>query len=71
MLKLSPDALDEDIRETISFAERMDIDGIVATNTTIKRPIPLSTQSRKAFFRAREWWFKWTASTRKRDRGYP
>ena len=49
LLKLSPDALDEDIRETISFAERMDIDGIVATNTTIKRPIPLSTQSRKAF----------------------
>ena len=25
------------------------IDGIVATNTTIKRPIPINTQSRKAF----------------------
>ncbi|MFL2952216.1 MAG: hypothetical protein ACJZ67_05670 [Candidatus Thalassarchaeaceae archaeon] len=49
LLKLSPDALDDEIRSTISFAQKLDIDGIVATNTTIKRPIPLSTQSRKAF----------------------
>ena len=49
LLKLSPDAIDVDIRDTVSFAQRLGIDGIVATNTTIKRPIPLSTQSRKAF----------------------
>ena len=49
LLKLSPDALDDEIRGTISIAQRLGIDGIVATNTTIKRPIPLTTQSRKAF----------------------
>jgi dihydroorotate dehydrogenase len=48
-LKLSPDTNDDDIRSTVSFSQQMGIDGIVATNTTIKRPIPLSTQSRKAF----------------------
>ena len=49
LLKLSPDSLDSEIRSTISVAQGLGIDGIVATNTTIKRPIPLSTQSRKAF----------------------
>jgi dihydroorotate dehydrogenase len=49
LLKLSPDTNDDDIRSTVSFSQQMGIDGIVATNTTIKRPIPLSTQSRKAF----------------------
>ena len=49
LLKLSPDTIDDEIRSTISLAERLGIDGIVATNTTIKRPVPLSTQSRKAF----------------------
>ena len=51
LLKLSPDSNDDDIRSTVSFSQKMGIDGIVATNTTIKRPIPLSTQSRKAFSR--------------------
>jgi dihydroorotate dehydrogenase len=49
LLKLSPDTNDDDIRDAVSFSQQMGIDGIVATNTTIKRPIPLTTQSRKAF----------------------
>lgn len=49
LLKLSPDTSNDEIRQTISYAQSMGIDGIVATNTTIKRPVPLSTQSRKAF----------------------
>jgi dihydroorotate dehydrogenase len=49
LIKLSPDTSDNVIRSTVSFSQKMGIDGIVATNTTIKRPIPLSTQSRKAF----------------------
>ena len=49
LLKLSPDSIDDEIRDTVSFARGLGVDGIVATNTTIKRPIPLSTQSRKAF----------------------
>ncbi|MEC7708202.1 MAG: quinone-dependent dihydroorotate dehydrogenase [Candidatus Thermoplasmatota archaeon] len=49
LLKLSPDTIDEKIRNTVSIAQRFGIDGFVATNTTIKRPVPLSTQSRKAF----------------------
>ena len=49
LLKLSPDAVDDELRSMISTAQGLGIDGIVATNTTIKRPIPLSTQSRKAF----------------------
>lgn len=49
LLKLSPDAKDDELREIIAFSRKNGIDGVVATNTTIKRPIPLSTQSRKAF----------------------
>jgi len=49
LLKLSPDAKDDELRDVITFAGKNGIDGIVATNTTIKRPVPLSTQSRKAF----------------------
>ena len=40
---------DEEILETVSLCLASGVDGIVATNTTIKRPAPLSTQSRKAF----------------------
>ena len=49
LLKLSPDNGDEEILETVSLCLASGVDGIVATNTTIKRPAPLSTQSRKAF----------------------
>ena len=49
LLKLSPDASDEDILESTSSAIDLGVDGFVATNTTIKRPVPLTTQSRKAF----------------------
>ncbi|MBE45175.1 MAG: dihydroorotate dehydrogenase (quinone) [Euryarchaeota archaeon] len=49
LVKLSPDSPDEILRETVSISIRNGIDGIVASNTTVKRPPPLSTQSRKAF----------------------
>ncbi|SVA04918.1 uncharacterized protein METZ01_LOCUS57772 [marine metagenome] len=49
LLKLSPDASDDEILESTSSAIGLGIDGFVATNTTIKRPVPLTTQSRKAF----------------------
>ena len=49
LLKLSPDSKDEEISNSISSAMNLGIDGIVATNTTIKRPVPINTQSRKAF----------------------
>ncbi|MAH98418.1 MAG: dihydroorotate dehydrogenase (quinone) [Euryarchaeota archaeon] len=49
LLKLSPDSTDEILRETVNISIRSGIGGIVASNTTIKRPVPLSTQSRKAF----------------------
>ena len=49
MLKLSPDNSDDEILDTVTLCKKSGVDGIVATNTTIKRPAPLSTQSRKAF----------------------
>ena len=48
LLKLSPDSPDEEILETTRNAIGLGIDGFVATNTTVSRPVPLSTQSRKA-----------------------
>lgn len=49
LLKLSPDSSNEEISEILDSSRKLRIDGFVATNTTIKRPIPKSTQSRKAF----------------------
>ena len=49
LLKLSPDSSDEVLRETVNLSIKNGIGGIVASNTTVKRPVPLSTQSRKAF----------------------
>ncbi len=49
LLKLSPDSNDEMIKDIVRTSVSMGIDGIVATNTTIKRPVPKSTQSRKTF----------------------
>ena len=49
LLKLSPDSRDDEISDSISASMKLGIDGIVATNTTIKRPVPINTQSRKAF----------------------
>ncbi len=49
LLKLSPDSRDDEISDSISASVKLGIDGIVATNTTIKRPVPINTQSRKAF----------------------
>ncbi len=48
LLKLSPDSSDEDTLETTRIAMGLGIDGFVATNTTVSRPVPLTTQSRKA-----------------------
>ena len=49
LLKLSPDASDEDLVVTSEEALKNGVDGIVATNTTLKRPIPKNTKSRHAF----------------------
>ena len=49
LLKVSPDSSNGQISESVSLSTGMGIDGIVATNTTIKRPVPLTTQARKAF----------------------
>ena len=49
LLKLSPDLTDNQIREMVRFSLRAGIDGFVATNTTVKRSLPSSMQSRKAF----------------------
>jgi dihydroorotate dehydrogenase len=49
LLKLSPDASDEDLVATSEEALKNGVDGIVATNTTLKRPIPKNTKSRHAF----------------------
>ena len=49
LVKVSPDSADNQILDTVNELIKFDLDGIVATNTTIKRPEPLSTQSRKAF----------------------
>ncbi|HJL54465.1 MAG TPA: quinone-dependent dihydroorotate dehydrogenase [Candidatus Thalassarchaeaceae archaeon] len=48
LLKLSPDSPNEEALDTARVAMGLGIDGFVATNTTVSRPIPLSTQSRKA-----------------------
>jgi len=49
LLKLSPDASDEELVATSQEALKNGVDGIVATNTTLKRPIPKNTKSRHAF----------------------
>ena len=49
LLKLSPDSTDEQISNSIETSMANGIDGFVATNTTIKRPIPNGTSARKAF----------------------
>jgi len=47
LLKLSPDRINEQILDSVDSAISLGIDGFVATNTTIKKPIPLSLQSRR------------------------
>jgi len=49
LLKVSPDSSNDQILDMVNEISNFKLDGIVATNTTINRPIPLSTQSRKAF----------------------
>ena len=49
LVKVSPDSDDNQILDTVKEIKKYELDGIVATNTTINRPVPLSTQSRKAF----------------------
>ncbi len=49
LLKLSPDRNNNQILDSVEVALKHGINGVVATNTTIKKPIPLNTQSRKVF----------------------
>lgn len=51
LLKLSPDSSDDVTLETTRIATGLGIDGFVASNTTINRPVPRSTQSRNALAR--------------------
>ncbi|MCP2507431.1 MAG: quinone-dependent dihydroorotate dehydrogenase [Candidatus Thalassarchaeaceae archaeon] len=47
LLKLSPDRGDDQIIDSVDTSIRHNIDGFIATNTTIKKPIPMNTKSRK------------------------
>ena len=49
LLKVSPDSHDDDIRMMVDIASSRGIDGFVAVNTTVGRPDPTSTRSRRAF----------------------
>ena len=49
LLKLSPDRTNDQILDTLDVAIRNNIDGFVATNTTVKKPNPVNTQSRRVF----------------------
>jgi len=49
LLKISPDSTDDQISNSIETSMASGIDGFVATNTTIKRPLPIGTNARKAF----------------------
>ena len=46
---MSPDRTNDQILDTVDVAIRNNIDGFVATNTTIKKPNPINTQSRRVF----------------------
>ena len=49
LLKLSPDNSDDEIIASAQMAMRMNIDGFVATNTTLHRPVPKNAASRSVF----------------------
>jgi dihydroorotate dehydrogenase len=49
LLKLSPDNNDEEIIASAQMAMRRGIDGFVATNTTLHRPVPRNATSRSVF----------------------
>ena len=49
LLKLSPDNSDDEIIASAQMAIRMGIDGFVATNTTLHRPVPRNATSRSVF----------------------
>ena len=49
LLKLSPDGSDDEIIASAQMALRRGIDGFVATNTTLHRPVPSNTRSRGIF----------------------
>ena len=52
LLKVSPDSHDDDIRMIVDIASSRGVDGFVAVNTTVGRPDPTSTRSRRAFSEA-------------------
>ncbi|HIE63977.1 MAG: dihydroorotate dehydrogenase (quinone) [Methanobacteriota archaeon] len=49
ILKFSPDESDEDLISSAEIALSNGINGFVATNTTISRPVPNNSRSRSAF----------------------
>ncbi len=49
LYKISPDESNDAIRLMVEIAIRNGIDGFVAVNTTVSRPKPTSTRSRRAF----------------------
>ena len=49
LLKLSPDNSDDEIIASAQMAMRVGIDGFVATNTTLHRPVPRNATSRSVF----------------------
>ena len=49
LLKLSPDNNDDEIVASAQMAMRRGIDGFVATNTTLHRPVPRNATSRSVF----------------------
>ena len=49
LLKLSPDSTDDELLASAQMAMRRGIDGFVATNTTLHRPVPSNTKTRSVF----------------------
>ncbi len=49
LLKLSPDRTNDQILDSLNVAIRNNIDGFVATNTTVVKPNPTNAQSRRIF----------------------
>ena len=47
LVKLSPDLGEPAIREAIDLAEELDLDGLIATNTTVDRPANLHGENRQ------------------------
>lgn len=49
LVKVAPDLSFEALDEILELAQRRDLDGIVATNTTVARPTPKSAESQRVY----------------------